>query len=376
MIPIRKLPPAPVRLVRAPTSRRLLGAALFLSVSLHVVGLMGLNVWALRPAAAPGRVVAVQVEHIVLDHDTVRYREQRMAPPPRPAYSHVAYRSGYLSQFQRRAMAAPAIVPTPAARPLAERQVEPAPPSPAASSPPPSAAHHVASHDPPPPLYEDDSAPAPVANSVAATPAAAGPPASPAAASPSASPTATAAAVGLDPHADFTLLLSYHNDDRIHRDARGELEVDLGAISSLADVKPVLADVPHRTIPLQSAQQFGLAALDRVQATVKVSLDLPNGLPSLIRPSSVLVEGLAVAGKKLSDAQQQALVSFIQQQVASTQWLPASNKGSWQSHSEQSFEVQMAQLAPGSPTAGATTSAADTAMESAASSRNQAPPRE
>lgn len=150
-------------------------------------------------------------------------------------------------------------------------------------------------------------------------------------------------ALAVDPQADFSLIISYHNDERIRRDATGALELDIARISELPDVKPVLAQNTRAVLALKDAGRCGLHPLNRVKATVRVSVDLTQLLPQLVCPRRVEVLDLTVDGRAVQGALRDHLVLFIQDGVYATKWLPASSKGSWSEHSEQAFEVEVLQ---------------------------------
>lgn len=364
-----------------------LQATLLLSVFMHAVGLFG---WSLCP---PQTVMERESDARLWVVDLVAYREHGPAALPQgprdavaslpPSGRRVSYAEGYLGHVapppRRDDMRGPKQQPTRRAE-MMVRDV-PAPPPPvragievssstpaavASSDPPPEASAETpvgGVSDPPEDAPESpDVAPRQTSESAPAAPSAGGgtpvaasstpsfdetsrSPEAPAA-SPSSAPssaTLPAPALALDPQADFALVLGYHNDDRIRRDARGALELDVAAISTLSDVKPVLALNAPAVLPLSDASRCGLHPMDRARATVRVDVVLDVPLPQLVAPRNIEVAALDVDGRTLLAEQRDALSSFIRQGVEGTRWFPGSNLGVWSERSEQVFEVEVLQ---------------------------------
>lgn len=372
----RRLPEGPVKI---PDQRRLtlLQGAVLCSLFIHAIGLFGLS---LTPA--PPNVAAEDKARLWVV-DLVPYRERGPVRPAgaaeRPLVAQGGRRVGYAEGYVGRLTPAPRPVPEALPKQAPRRRQDPvmhdvpAPPPPvpqgvqvtqstpsvAASSDPPDPPDKSTGASSSEPPQEPSPSPADEASVAGETPSPT-PDAAPLAdAAPTTAPLADAAPTaapepatpedapssGLvqDPTADFSLILSYHNDDRIRRDASGTLELDISAISVLSDVKPVLAQNNPSVVPLRDAGRYGLRAMDRVKAKVRVHVDLDQALPQLVAPRKVEVVDLTVEGRALQAAECEALTSFIRQGVAATQWFPASSKGVWSEHSEQTFDVEVIQ---------------------------------
>lgn len=362
----RRLPEGPVKI---PVQRRLTllqGAVLF-SLFIHAIGLFTLSLTPPPPSAAPEDKARLWVV------DLVPYRERGPVAPAvaaaRPPVAlggrRVGYAEGYLGRLTAAPRAVPEALPKQAPRrredPVMHDVPAPPPPVPQGVEVTQSTPSVAASSDPPdPPAKSTDASSSGPPEDATATPADENPPAAETAspapvadAAPAATPESmvpddapsAAATPGLvqDPTADFSLILSYHNDDRIRRDASGTLELDISAISELSDVKPVLAKNNPTALPLREADRYGLRAMDRVRAKVRVDVDLDQALPQLVAPRKIEVVELTVEGRVLQAAEREQLASFIRQGVAATQWFPASSKGVWSEHSEQTFDVEVIQ---------------------------------
>ena len=157
----------------------------------------------------------------------------------------------------------------------------------------------------------------------------------------------TGQSVAQDARADFTLIVGYQNDTRIPRDRQGFLVLDLEKLCNLAQVKPILTEVPHGVIPLKQASAFGLRPLSRAQARVRVAVELP-GLPMPVQPQDVVITEVTVDGARVDGDTLEKLTGFIRAQVTASRWLPASDKGAWKSRSEEDFTVEVVQAAASS----------------------------
>lgn len=325
-----RLPEGPVAM---PRRRRfgLLQAALTISLLAHLVGLGAMWAWPATPPPPDGMLLTTAVQRVHLDPGALQaYRELAVdhppvagrpvpppapAPPPPPPGIHLMVQAPAPPRPIPRVINRPPLPAAPVPAPVLRPTPSPAPAAVAQAAPPPAPAA-------PPP------APAP----------------SPEAPLPSPSPAPAEANVVVDPTADFAVVLGYHNDDRIRRDEKGFLVLDVGQISDLPDVKPVLAQVPRGVIRLGEAARYGLKALDRVEGEVSLAVEAPSGLGALVMPTKVTILDLTVQGRAPDVATRDRLLNFVQEQVVSTQWFPASNRGMLLARSEQSFRFQVLQV--------------------------------
>lgn len=373
----RGLPEGPVAML-SPRKWGLLEAALLLSFLVHVVVLLALYAWQ-DPETEAATIVGTRVERVVIETGRLgRFREQRVTPAPvaRPVPSAVAQVTAPAVVLQTIPVARPkpAVTTPPKMRVV---DVEP-PPVPRWATPD-AARAAVATHPSPspsaPPLPVDPEGTANASPTPSPTPApavavaspvpqgagdegagdaplpseATGPSPAPAAQpsgvpSPSTEATARGAgqSVAQDARADFTLIVGYQNDTRIPRDRQGFLVLDLEKLCNLAQVKPILTEVPHGVIPLKQASVFGLRPLSRAQARVRVAVELP-GLPMPVQPQDVVISEVTVDGARVDGDTLEKLSGFIRAQVTASRWLPASDKGAWKSRSEEDFTVEVVQ---------------------------------
>ncbi|MBM3462375.1 MAG: hypothetical protein FJX76_09760 [Armatimonadetes bacterium] len=298
-----------------------------MSAVFHLFGLTSWWILSDTPPEAPDTVALTHVDHI----EVSGFRETRVADAPR-ATSAPARVAVALPAMVEIAPARTAPAPRPQPRPLVEapRRIVNLPPA-APTQAPPVAIPTAAAPAPVTPPALGETPPPPVAS----TP----PPASP---TPVAS-TPAAAEAEIDPAAAFSVVIGYHNDDRIRRDAKGYLVINLKEMSRMKDLRPVLTQVPRGNIPLAAAGQYGLKALDRVKATVKVSIAPTSDPMPVVRPADVLVLDVEVVGRPLDPATRDRLMAFVQEQLSATQWLPAQDRGRL-GPSEETFAVEVAQI--------------------------------
>lgn len=341
--------PLPAGPVELPSTRRLtfLQAMLLVSLLMHSVGLFGWSLTSAREEADTPLVRLIPVEMIryhehapVVAVPTAR-KVSRAASPPPPAGPRVAYASGYV--WERRAE------PDPRARtrkrhnePLLQETAITPPATTREVSAPRETPSPAASADPPDSASDATVSPSPTPSPVVAAAPIQIPSPSPVVTPP---PASHRSRLIQNPSADFTLLLDYHNDDRIKRDARGSLQIDGNYLSTLSNVKPVLAQVPKQVLPLREAGRYGLHVMAQVKAIVKVSIDVQNGaLSPLVAPTHVEVDDITIDGAAVSGSVRDQMLLFIQDGIAATMWLPASNKGLMIDRSEQTFGVEVVQV--------------------------------
>jgi outer membrane biosynthesis protein TonB len=315
-----------------------LQAALLVSFLMHGVGLFGFSIQPQVSAASddPG-----EKSYVV---QMVPYRERAIAraaaphaPLPRPASRgpRVAYAPGYLGRIEK-----PTAVPEPPNQqprhreePYVQDVPAPPPPHPDSTPTPQETPSPAASSDPPP-----RPSPSPLA---IATPT----PSPTPLASPSPSPSPAGPALVLNPNADFSLQIRYRNDGRLKRKNDGSVEADLGLLSQLADVKPVLAQTARVVLPLREAGKYGLKPGNQIQATVRITVETHKGaIAPLVPPSHIEVDDISVDGKRIEGTTREQLQLFIQDGVSATRWLPASSRGVWLEHCEQTFPVEVIQV--------------------------------
>ena len=114
----------------------------------------------------------------------------------------------------------------------------------------------------------------------------------------------------VDPRADFSLVLAYHNEP---------VEV----ISRMENRHPVLVEVPRTLVVLSQAAAYGLKAGSSIKASVKVQLTAADLAHPTVAPADVSVLEATIDGAEPPPQVRDRVYAFLTDQLRATRWMPA-----------------------------------------------------